>query len=87
LLTNVESSCHATVVNPQFQNLLAAGDTKRPVDALGDYKKAGQLLADNAACPALVYMQATLLVKPWVQGAGGNTLYENYWTGISILKH
>lgn len=87
LLTNVESSCHATVVNPQFQNLLAAGDTKRPVDALGDYKKAGQLLADNAACPALVYMQATLLVKPWVQGAGGNTLYENYWAGISILKH
>jgi hypothetical protein len=27
------------------------------------------------------------LIKPWVQGAGGNSLYENYWTGIRILKH
>jgi oligopeptide transport system substrate-binding protein len=85
--TNVDRSCNAAVVNPEFQRLLAAGDSKRPVDAVGDYKKAGQLLANDAACPALAYMEATLLVKPWVQGAGGNTLYENYWTGISILKH
>jgi hypothetical protein len=27
------------------------------------------------------------LIKPWVQGAGGNALYENYWTNVSILKH
>jgi oligopeptide transport system substrate-binding protein len=86
-LTNVDKPCYVGVATPQFQSLVAAGDGKQPVVGLGDYKKAGQLLADTAACPALVYMQAVQLVKPWVQGAGGNTLYENYWTGISILKH
>jgi hypothetical protein len=34
-----------------------------------------------------VYRQAVQLIKPWVQGAGGNALYENYWTNVSILKH
>ncbi len=86
-LTLVDRPCHAAVVNPQFQRLVASGDAKPLADGLRDYKTAGQLLADVAACPALVYMEAVQLVKPWVQGAGGNTLYENYWSGISILKH
>ncbi|HEV2035137.1 MAG TPA: ABC transporter substrate-binding protein [Candidatus Dormibacteraeota bacterium] len=85
--TAVPGACHAAIVNPQFIALLAAADPKLPTDALSDYKKAGQLLADIAACPALVYLQAVHLIKPWVKGAGGNGLYENYWTGISILKH
>ena len=85
--SNIDNQCHAAVVDAEFQSLVAAADRKRPVDALGDYKKAGQLLADDAACPALVYQEAVQLIKPWVRGAGGNTLYENYWTGISILKH
>ena len=84
---NIDTQCHVAVVDPQFHSLVAAGDKKRPVEALGDYKKAGQLLADDAACPALVYQQAAQLIKPWVRGAGGNVLYENYWTSISILKH
>jgi len=74
-------------VNPQFIDLLAAADPKLPADALSDYEQAGHLLANNSACPALVYLQAVQLIKPWVQGAGGNALYENYWFGISILKH
>jgi oligopeptide transport system substrate-binding protein len=85
--SNIDNQCHVAIINPQFQSLVAAGDKKRPVEALGDYKKAGQLLADDAACPALVYQEAVQLVKPWVRGAGGNALYENYWTGISLLKH
>lgn len=84
---NVDSKCHAGMANPQFQSLVAASDEKLPVDALGGYKKANQLLADAAACPALVYLQALQLVKPWITGAGGNGLYEYYWTGISVLKH
>jgi ABC-type oligopeptide transport system substrate-binding subunit len=84
---NIGNSCHVAVVNPQFQSLVAAGDKKRPDAALSDYRKAGQLLADDAACPAIVYQEAAQLVKPWVRGAGGNALYENYWTSISILKH
>jgi oligopeptide transport system substrate-binding protein len=85
--TNVDAPCQAGVANPQFRSLVAAADGKLPVDGLGDYLKAGQILTGDAACPALVYMEAVQLVKPWVQGAGGNTLYENYWTDLSILKH
>ena len=74
-------------MNPQFIALLAAAGPKVPTDALSAYTQAEQLLADSAACPALVYRQAVQLIKPWVQGAGGNALYENYWTSISILQH
>jgi len=84
---NIESSCHVAVVDPQFHSLVAAADRKPPVEALAEYKKAGQILADDAACPALAYQEGVQLIKPWVRGAGGNALYENYWTGISILKH
>jgi oligopeptide transport system substrate-binding protein len=86
-LSDMGNHCHPTAVNPQFTSLVAAGDKKVPADALGDYKKAGQLLADDAACPALAYQQAVQLIKPWVRGAGTNALYEYYWTSISILKH
>jgi len=85
--SNVSGPCIAAIVNPQFIALLATADPKVPTDALSDYKKAGQLLVDTAACPGLVYRQAVQLIKPWVQGAGGNALYENYWTSVSILKH
>lgn len=85
--TNIDNQCHVAVIDPQFQSLVAAADKKRPIEALGDYKTAGQLLADDAACPALVYQEAVQLIKPWVRGAGGNALYENYWKSISILKH
>jgi oligopeptide transport system substrate-binding protein len=85
--TGLDTACHATVVNPQFQDLVAAADKKRPADALVDYRSAGQLMANDAACPALAYEESVQLIKPWVVGAGGNPLYENYWTSISILKH
>lgn len=84
---NVGNTCHAAVVDQQFTRLQATADRKLPADALSAYRQAGQVLATDAACPALVYFQAVYLIKPWVRGAGGNTLYENDWTGISILEH
>lgn len=85
--SNVTNSCHAAFVNPRFMSLLESADKKRPGGAVGDYKKAGQVLADDAACLAFAYLQNVQLIKPWVQGAGSNALYENYWRSISILKH
>lgn len=85
--SDLSNHCHPTAVNPQFTSLVAAADKKLPADALDGYKQAGQLLADDAACPALEYQQAVQLIKPWVQGAGTNSFSEYYWTGISILKH
>ena len=85
--SNVTNPCHAAFVNPRFMSFFESADKKRPGDAVGDYKKAGQLLADDAACLAFAYLQNVQLIKPWVQGAGSNALYENYWRSISILKH
>jgi ABC-type oligopeptide transport system substrate-binding subunit len=85
--SNVGGQCHATTSSPQFIALMAAANRKLPADSLNDYKQAGQLLAASAACPAVAYDQAVQLIKPWVRGAGGNALYENDWSGISIIKH
>jgi len=79
--------CPAALRNPQMTTLLGAADKKLPTDALEDYKQAGRLLLDAAACPPLVYQQGVYLIKPWVRGAGGNALYEYSWTSISIIEH
>jgi oligopeptide transport system substrate-binding protein len=84
---NLGHQCHAATADPQFQALVTTADTKSPADAVADYRQAGQILMADAACPALVYQEAVQLVKPWVLGAGGNVLYENYWTGIGIREH
>lgn len=84
---NVDDWCQAAFLNPQLKAALAAADAKLPIDAVAGYKQAGHLLADAAACPALVYLEGVFLIKPWVKGAGGNAMYENYWTSISILAH
>jgi oligopeptide transport system substrate-binding protein len=73
--------------NPQFRTIADAADKTLPGEALADYVKAEQLLADSAACAALVYGLGIYLIHQWVQGAGGNALFESYWTGISILAH
>jgi ABC-type oligopeptide transport system substrate-binding subunit len=84
---SVTKACQSAYLNPQFRALVAAADKKVPADALSDYKQAGQLMADSAACPAVAYLQHVYLIKPWVKGAGANALYEYSWTSISILKH
>jgi oligopeptide transport system substrate-binding protein len=73
--------------NPTFWTLTKQADAKLPTDALHLYQQAFQLLADDAACPALVYKQGVFLIKPWVSGAGGNALYEFDWRDIAIFDH
>jgi ABC-type oligopeptide transport system substrate-binding subunit len=81
------SARFCSFTNPQFWTTIDAADKKLPLEAVADYVKAGQLLANGAACSALVYGQGVYLIHQWVQGAGGNALYEWYWTDISILAH
>ena len=48
---------------------------------------AGYLLINDSVFAGLLYGVQQYLVHPYVAGAGGNALYDNYWTGIRILKH
>jgi oligopeptide transport system substrate-binding protein len=85
--SQVTTPCQAAFLNPQFESLLTAADKELPTNAVSDYKEAGKLLVNSAACPALAYLQGVYLIKPWVDGARGNAMYEYYWKGISILGH
>ena len=67
-------SCYA---NPAFDRLVASAD----------YTGAGRLIADESVFGNLLYGVQQYLVHPYVRGAGGNALYDNYWTSVRVLAH
>jgi oligopeptide transport system substrate-binding protein len=86
VVTNAGSSgsCYS---NPEVDNLVKNANTKDLSQSLADYKKAGQIIVDQAIAPELVYGVQQYLVHPYVKGAGGNALYDFRWSGIRILQH
>ena len=77
-------SCYSS---PSYDQLIAAADAKPLKESLVDYKTASQTLIDDSIAGPLVYGVQQYLVHPYVKGAGGNALYDNYWTEVRILKH
>jgi oligopeptide transport system substrate-binding protein len=77
-------SCYS---NPNFDQLIAGADSKPLKEALVDYKTASQTLIDDSIAGALVYGVQQYVVHPYVKGAGGNALYDFYWSEARILKH
>ena len=55
--------------------------------AQGDYSGAGVLLVDSSMFANLLYGVQQYLAHPYVKGAGGNALYDSYWTSVRILAH
>ena len=45
------------------------------------------MLADDYGYAALYYLVRTVVIKPYVQGYGANTLWENRWTSLRLLQH
>ncbi|MDQ6882995.1 MAG: peptide ABC transporter substrate-binding protein [Candidatus Dormibacteraeota bacterium] len=73
--------------NPQLDSLVKTADGKKLDDALADYKKASQMMIDDAAYAPLVYTQGVFLFKPYVKGAGANGFNDFYWNEIQIAQH
>jgi oligopeptide transport system substrate-binding protein len=73
--------------NPQLDALVAAADAKKTEDALGDYKKASQMMIDDVAYAPLVYQVGVFLTKPYVKGPLPNGFNDPYWNELSILQH
>jgi hypothetical protein len=48
---------------------------------------AGKQLIKDLAGANIEYGANQYFIKPYVQGGGGNSLYDNSWTSISILAH
>ena len=77
-------SCYS---NPSLDKIVATADAATPGSGIADYKVAGSLLANTSVFGGLLYGVQQYLVHPYVKGAGGNALYDHYWTGLRILKH
>jgi oligopeptide transport system substrate-binding protein len=77
-------SCYS---NSSFDQLVANADATPLTQSLVDYQIAGHTLINDSIFAPLIYGVQQYLVHPYVKGAGGNALYDNYWTAARILKH
>jgi oligopeptide transport system substrate-binding protein len=85
-VTNAGSSgsCYS---NPQLDSMAKDANAK-PIDqSLDTYKAMNKILVDNTVTGNLFYGVQQYLVHPYVKGAGGNPLYDYYWSEIRILQH
>jgi oligopeptide transport system substrate-binding protein len=55
--------------------------------ATTDFQTANKQLIKDYAYADLEYGANQYFIKPYVQGGGGNALYDNSWTSVSILAH
>ncbi len=55
--------------------------------SITDFQTAGKQLVSDVAYANLYYGTVQYFIKPYVQGGGGNALYDNSWTSLSILAH
>lgn len=81
------SSSGACYHDLSFDQSVKNGDSKPANSALQDYQAAGQLLIKDSVFAGLVYGIQQYLAHPYVKGAGGNALYDFYWSTAKIAKH
>ncbi|TMC36202.1 MAG: hypothetical protein E6J28_10560 [Chloroflexi bacterium] len=77
-------SCYS---NPQLDSKAKDANTKNLSQSLESYKAMNKILVDNCVTGNLFYGIQQYLVHPYVKGAGGNPLYDNYWSDVKILQH
>ncbi|HKW72438.1 MAG TPA: peptide ABC transporter substrate-binding protein [Candidatus Dormibacteraeota bacterium] len=87
LFVTKASSSGSCYSNPSLDRFVSDADAVPLNQALTNYRTAGQMLVRDAAFAGLLYGVQQYLVHPYVRGAGGNALYDNYWTGVRLLRH
>ena len=55
--------------------------------SIADFQTANKQLITDVAYADLEYGANQYFIKPYVVGGGGNALYDNSWSSISILQH
>jgi oligopeptide transport system substrate-binding protein len=76
--------CYA---NSQLDSMEKDANTKPLSQSLETYKAMNKIMVDNTVTANLVYGIQQYLSHPYVQGVGGNPLYDNYWSDVKILQH
>ena len=73
--------------NSQLDQMATQANAKPLSQSLDTYKAMNKILVDNTVTGNLVYGIQQYLAHPYVTGAGGNALYDNYWSDVKILQH
>ena len=87
LFVSGASSSGSCYSNPNLDRVVATADASRDAAAVTGYKTAGFMLVNDSIFAGLLYGVQQYLVHPYVRGAGGSALYDNYWTEVRILQH
>ena len=74
-------------VNLKKALIKVAGKDRDHSQALADYKALSQQLITDVAYIPLFYSVGAFLIKPYVSGAGTNTLFDFGWNQVQILYH
>ena len=82
-----DANCTSGYDTSQYDRVLAQADTMDVNSALPLYKQLSQMLINDVAYIPLYYSVGAFLFKPYVQGAGTNNFFDNYWNTLKILKH
>jgi ABC-type oligopeptide transport system substrate-binding subunit len=77
-------SCYS---NPQLDSMAKDANSKPLSQSLDTYKAMNKILVDNCVTGNLVYGVQQYVAHSYITGAGGNALYDNYWSDLKILAH
>jgi ABC-type oligopeptide transport system substrate-binding subunit len=87
LIVTGASSSGSCYSDSSVDQLVATADATPLSQSLGDYDNAGHMLINESIVAPLIYGVQQYLVHPYIKGAGGNALYDHYWTAVRIVRH
>jgi ABC-type oligopeptide transport system substrate-binding subunit len=82
-----DTTCTSGYVTKAYDQLLAKADAEPLPSAITGYNALSHQLIDDVAYIPLYYTTAAFLIKPYVQGAGANNLYDYPWSQIRLTTH
>ncbi|MGH7883272.1 MAG: hypothetical protein ACREN8_10285 [Candidatus Dormibacteraceae bacterium] len=82
-----DTSCTSGYTSPAYDALLAKADAEPLAKAIPDYQNLSRLLIREAVYIPLYYTVGTFLFKPWLEGAGANTVVDYPWDQLKIHQH
>jgi oligopeptide transport system substrate-binding protein len=75
------------VCDPRIDSAVTKAEGETGAQATTDFTTANKQLITDVIGANIEYGANQYFIKPYVQGGGGNALYDNAWSNISILAH
>jgi oligopeptide transport system substrate-binding protein len=75
------------ICDPRIDTAVKKAEGETGSQSITDYITANKQLITDVAGANIEYGANQYFIKPYVQGGGGNALYDNAWNNISILAH